>query len=295
MQQLSLFGDNLDLNIKRAVNANIPNDAPRPFFNWVGGKTRLYPQLAQYLPAQFGTYYEPFLGGGGMFWQLSRYGRINRAVLSDIIPDLIVSYTVVKKHDTALLNVLKHHIQNDSRDYYQLVRDAQPTTPIEIAGRFIYLGTKSYRSKVEYRYGALVPSGYMEKRKLPKNKWNGVLSICAKALQSATIEWMTYRDITPTAGDFVYLDPPYDDDKPTRFYTSNWTRDDLVALRDFVVMLTELRVMVMLSNRNTDFVRALFNTPLFKIYPIVGVSNMGGRGSKSGMIPMSEIVICNYR
>jgi len=291
MQQLGIFGDVLNLNEKRVVNANIPYGIPRPFFNWVGGKTKLYPQIARYIPSKFGTYYEPFLGGGGVFWQLARFGRIRDAVLSDIIPDLVTAYNVVKTNHMALLDVMHHHIQNDSRGYYHLIKDKVLNDPIEIAGRFMYLVTKSYKAKMQYRNGALVPSGYMEHRPIPRKKWDGVLAVCSEALQVAKIESMPYCEIAPTAGDFVYFDPPYDtnDDKPIRqFYASAWGRGDLIALRDFANELSERGVMVMVSNRYTDFVRALFDG--FYIQSIVSVSNM----SSAGIQPMNEILIMNY-
>ena len=295
MEQLGIFGDILNLDEKRVVNANIPYGIPRPFFNWVGGKMKLYPQIERYIPREINTYYEPFLGGGGVFWQLVRFGRIRKAVLSDIIPDLVMAYNVVKHHHMALLDVMHRHIQYDSRGYYHLIKDAVLNDPIEIAGRFMYLVTKSYRAKMQYRDGALVPSGYMEHRAIPRQKWDGVLAMCAEALRLATIESISYCEIKPSAGDFVYFDPPYDtnDDKPTRqFYASVWARGDLVALRDFARDLSERGVLVMLSNRDTDFVRTLFNG--FYIHPIVSVSNMGGAGSKAGIMPMSEILITNY-
>ncbi|HSS39425.1 MAG TPA: DNA adenine methylase, partial [Polyangia bacterium] len=43
---------------------------PRPFLKWAGGKRQLLPRILALVPAHVRTYYEPFLGGGALFFAL---------------------------------------------------------------------------------------------------------------------------------------------------------------------------------------------------------------------------------
>lgn len=51
----------------------------KPFVKWVGGKRSLLPELLKRLPAKFRNYYEPFVGGGALFFALKSEGRIDSA------------------------------------------------------------------------------------------------------------------------------------------------------------------------------------------------------------------------
>ena len=70
----------------------------RPFVKWAGGKTQLLAELLQAAPAQIETYYEPFVGGGALFFALQAQGRFKRAVLSDSNEELINAYIQVRDH-----------------------------------------------------------------------------------------------------------------------------------------------------------------------------------------------------
>lgn len=285
MIQRGMFGNDIDLMIQSIKNANIPYGTLRPFINWVGGKTKLLPQIMPYVPAEFGTYYEPFLGGGAMFWRLSAEGRISSAVLSDIMPDLILAYHAVKWNPDGLNTLLRMHAKQDSRAYYYHVLTQPMDDPLEMGARIIYLATKAYRSKITWDGYRLFSSGYAGKRRIPDNKWNGVLHQCSMALQGVDILAQNYRAINPQAGDLVYFDPPYDESGIS--YGQKWARASLLVLRDFMLGLVERGVQVMMSNRDTEYVRHIFTDP-FTTHSIISTSNMGG---KSGYAPMSEILI----
>ncbi len=80
---------------------------PLPFFNWVGGKRKLADQLIQYVPDTFNNYYEPFLGGGALFFKIK--DRCQKCFLSDINLELITSYNAVKKNPTAVSDLFATH------------------------------------------------------------------------------------------------------------------------------------------------------------------------------------------
>lgn len=46
------------------------NNKPQPFLQWVGGKRKITEQLVNYIPNGLNNYYEPFLGGGALFFEV---------------------------------------------------------------------------------------------------------------------------------------------------------------------------------------------------------------------------------
>ena len=94
----------------------------KPFVKWAGGKGSLIKQLIEYLPQNFDeqknvTYIEPFVGGGAMlFYMLTHYSNIKRAIINDVNEDLINCYLLIKEDPTKLI-VLLRSIKNE---YYNL-------------------------------------------------------------------------------------------------------------------------------------------------------------------------------
>lgn len=43
----------------------------KPFVKWAGGKRQIIDKLKEYVPKEFDTYYEPFVGGGALLFELS--------------------------------------------------------------------------------------------------------------------------------------------------------------------------------------------------------------------------------
>src|SRR5574344_494781 len=85
----------------------------KPFVKWVGGKTQLLPFIEKKLPADFSrcrhlTYVEPFVGGGAvLFWILQKYSSIQKAVINDINPDLMMVYRIIKEQPKELIDSLQ--------------------------------------------------------------------------------------------------------------------------------------------------------------------------------------------
>src|SRR5947209_3361967 len=93
--------------------------AATPFLKWAGGKAQLLEQFGPFFPREFGTYFEPFLGGGAVFFHL----RPERAVLSDTNPELINAFQVVRSDRERLIAALDgHHPHRNSKDYFYKIR-----------------------------------------------------------------------------------------------------------------------------------------------------------------------------
>ena len=123
------------------------NKSPRPFIKWAGGKSQLLQKLEQHVPNHFDTYYEPFLGGGAMFFYLVEKRPRFSAVLSDINEELITTNCVVKEKVEDLIKRLKGHkmeyLKSPKRYYYD-VRAEEPTNDVEKAARLIFLNKTCY-------------------------------------------------------------------------------------------------------------------------------------------------------
>jgi DNA adenine methylase len=91
---------------------------PRPFLKWAGGKTQLLPELLKRVPAKFRTYYEPFLGGGALFWAL----RPPLAVLSDLNHELCDTYLAVQRDVAGVVRELEALFAGHCGEQYQRVR-----------------------------------------------------------------------------------------------------------------------------------------------------------------------------
>jgi len=120
---------------------------PKPFLKWAGGKNQMLKNLEHHFPRRFSKYYEPFLGGGAVFFSLVEKYPPFDAVLSDFNEELINSYQVVKTNVEELIGILKVHKANYSRraeKYYYHVRKQRPFGSVEKAARLIFLNKTCY-------------------------------------------------------------------------------------------------------------------------------------------------------
>ena len=280
-----------DIEETEAVQPN-DKERPRPFVKWVGGKRGIIHELIQRLPNDISEYYEPFTGGGALYF--SQYKNIEKAVLSDVNIDLLLCYQVIKKDVEKLIEKLKIHAEKHSDEYFYKIRSKHDLTdPIEIASRFIYLnktcfnGLYRVNSKGEFN----VPVG---KYVNPQIVGELNLKACQQALSKATIRLQSYDKITPNEGAFVYFDPPYHPTSETAYFTQyskdGFSEKDQIALRDFFVKLSKQKVNVMLSNSNTPFVQ-----DLYKGYNIAIVDRPGNVNCKPNKRnSVEEVLITNY-
>lgn len=178
----------------------------RPFVKWAGGKGQLLDELLKRAPTTFGRYYEPFVGGGALFFAL----QPKRAVLADKNQELANAYLVVRDNVEELVISLRQH--RNHRDYYYRLRSLNPLelTSLERASRFIYLNKTCYNGlwRVNRRGHFNVPFG---RYKDPKICDADNLRAVSAALQGVEIRCSDFEEAlqTATGGDLVYLDPPY--------------------------------------------------------------------------------------
>ena len=95
----------------------------KPFVKWVGGKRGIMPELIKRIPKDFKQYYEPFVGGGALFFEI--HDAVAHSYISDLNVDLIVAYSTIKTRLTELIEALKIHELNHNEEYYYQIRALQ--------------------------------------------------------------------------------------------------------------------------------------------------------------------------
>jgi DNA adenine methylase len=176
-----------------------------PFLRWAGSKRFLLPCLVEHYARCGGRYIEPFSGSACLFFAT----RPELAVIADRNPELIATYAAIRSHPRRVARAL--HAHGRDKDSYYRLRALDPATLdlIARAARFIYLNRLCfnglYRTDRHGRFN--VPYG-TNTGKLPTERH---LYRCSVALRAATLRSGDFVETTrdATAGDFVYLDPPY--------------------------------------------------------------------------------------
>src|SRR5947207_10657787 len=111
--------------------------APAPFLKWAGGKRQLLPKILALAPARIETYYEPFIGGGAVFFALAAQRRFSRAVLGDANPELVNCYETIRDDVAGVISELQKH-RNTPAAYYRVrARDPERLSKAARAARVI--------------------------------------------------------------------------------------------------------------------------------------------------------------
>jgi DNA adenine methylase len=231
-----------------------------PIFRWPGGKRWLLPQLLRLIPPNFdGRYYEPFFGGGALFFAL----RPARAVLSDKNHELMDAYRVVRDDHVALEDALRQMPRGP--EAYYAIRDSRPTAPVDRAARLLYLTTNGFNGihRVNRAGEFNVPYGGRTYARLGAE---GSLSEYSRALGGAQVVDGDFASVVSAArpGDLVYLDPPY-----TVAHTNNGFRkynsrvflwEDQLRLAAVAHRLASRGVHVIISNADHDNISSLYGS-----------------------------------
>lgn len=273
-----------------------PGTVAAPFVKWVGGKRSIVQELVKRLPKPFNSYWEPFIGGGALFFEVQPR-LTNGAHLSDSNLDLVLTYQAVKRDPEKLIALLQDHAKLHGETYYYKVREQfHLQDPIQIAARFIYLNKTCFNGlyRVNKKGEFNVPIGsYVNPAIVDADN----IRACHKALQGATIEYKDYLTIEPKAGDFVYCDPPYHPVGVTANFTSYTKLDfgerEQAQLRDFALRLGKQGVKVMVSNSDTPLIRDLYRTGKgFRLRQVQAPRMVNCKGDGRGDV--NELIITTY-
>lgn len=273
-----------------------------PFVKWAGGKTQLLEPLSTILPSRIRTYYEPFIGGGALFFSLAQKERFQRAVINDWNTELVDAYKTIRDFPDdliTLLQALKETYQADARGTFQGEREKDPKemTPIQRAARFIFLNKTGFNGlyRVNKKGGFNTPFGKYEN---PKILDEPNIRACSKVLNHFVV--VTSGDFAQVIadaqpGDCVYFDPPYVPVNATANFTSytsdGFSLDDQYRLAAAFKKLAENGVAVVASNSDTQTVRDLYEG--FEMHNVQARRNINSKGDKRG--PVGELIIVGRR
>ncbi|CDE91501.1 TPA: modification methylase [Candidatus Gastranaerophilales bacterium HUM_6] len=266
-----------------------------PIVKWVGGKRQLMFELIKNMPKSYNRYFEPFIGGGALFFEL----QPEQAYISDMNEELINLYSVVRDNVYELIKDLSKH--EVSKEYFLEIRNIDRTeqytelSDVERASRFIYLNRTCFNGmyRVNSQGQFNVPFGHYKNPRIIDE--NNLLN-CSELLKKTEIKCADFSEILTKVkkGDLVYFDPPYVPLNETSSFTS-YTKDGFdinmqFKLRDVCDELDNKGVKFMLSNSDTKLVNELYvNYEIKKVFASRQINaNADGRGK------ITEVLVRNY-
>jgi DNA adenine methylase len=272
-----------------------------PLLKWAGGKRQLRSELTSRLPDRWGTYFEPFIGGGALLVELANLGRLDRAVIGDKNPELVNLYRVVKQDPEGLVRALADEkFRNDDESFRQLKAEFNALIgtrrrPVDRAALLVYLNKHSYNGlwRVNKKGHYNVPFGKYARLSLPSDQ---SLMKFSRMLEGVTLMHADFERIVLTAKseDFVYFDPPYHPLSRTACFTDYTTGgfsfEDQKRLARVFHRLSDKGVRLMLSNSSMPEITDLYHN--FTIHTVTAKRFINCKGGKrSGA---AELIVTNY-
>jgi DNA adenine methylase len=253
---------------------------PKPFLRWAGGKRWLLKYLEPLSQIEFNNYYEPFLGGGSVFFNTNNY---KYAVLSDLNKDLIETYNCIKEDVDLVINRLKT-LKNSESEYYE-IREKEYSDSFSRAAKFIFLNKTSYNGiyRVNRDGKFNVPYGFRNNLKDIIEEEN--LKIVSKKLQNTSIFFQDFACIaeTVTKGDIIFLDPPYtvahENNGFIQYNQKIFSLEDQVRLSKLIEVIIEKEAFYILTNAKHEAILEIYkNIDAPKV--LTRSSTIGGKGAR---------------
>ena len=298
-----------------------------PIVQWVGGKRQLMDRYMEIFPKEINNYFEPFMGGASVFFELQSRGVIKgKSYLSDLNTELIVTSNLIKsgrfaevarlineineKHSKELFYEIRNvdRVRTGNKKYKKTAELFDILDPVEVAARFIYLNKTCFNALFRVNGDGLfnVPIGRSEKKDFSDY---GQLKSAASVLSKAEIKHASYENVLELAspGDFVYFDPPYEPVESgseksvggvlingnnfTSYTVDGFTSEDQVRLRDCCDTLNDKGVSFALSNSNAPLIQELYKSYNVKTLEVNRTLNSKGDKRKNAA---KEVLVTNF-
>ncbi|WP_081780729.1 Dam family site-specific DNA-(adenine-N6)-methyltransferase [Sulfitobacter sp. 20_GPM-1509m] len=261
----------------------------KPFLKWAGGKRWLLPELRKHIPEDYKRYFEPFLGGGAVFFGV----RPGKAVLSDLNSDLIQLYRAVRDEPNQLEVLLAEHHKKHDKEYYYATRASKPDSPIEKAAWMLYLNRTCFNGlyRVNKKGEFNVPIGTKSAVVYDNESFQKL----SDALSNAELKSQDFENTIEGAGtdDFLYVDPPYtvahNFNGFLKYNDHIFSWDDQVRLRNSLENAAVRGAKIVVSNANHSSIRDLYKG-FGEMRELPRHSVIAGPAGKR--VPTSELLYC---
>lgn len=272
----------------------------KPFVKWAGGKRQIIDKLKEYVPDEYDTYYEPFVGGGALLFELAP----KKAVINHLNEELMNVYNCLCNEEKfkKMCNLLNHYEAEHSEEFYYEIRNKDKNknaynrlSDYTKAARTIYLNKACFNGlyRVNSKNEFNVPFG--KKTKINTYEGSNLITVSNYlTMNDIKIQSVDFEESLKTAkkGDFVYIDPPYDSDTSTfnNYTEDGFGKEEQRRLAKVYKDLDKRGVYVMLSNHNTNLINELYKD--YHIHIIEAKRNINANGKKRGKV--EEVIITNY-
>jgi len=270
---------------------------PKPFLKWAGGKTQLLPEIMKHVPDKIKTYFEPFLGGGAVFFELYNRRMFKEAILSDINLELILTWRALQFEIDHVIARLKEKKNNRDFFYDERIKEYPEMNLPDIAARMIYLNKTCfnglYRVNKKGRFN--VPFGKYKNPMLCNEPLLRSVSDCLRKTETVILcKDFEHLEKWLTKDSFIYIDPPYIPISQTSNFTSyskdGFNMKDQERLAAFMFRLKERGIKALLSNAACMATRTLYAG--LNIFTVEARRRINRDATKRG--PVQELLVRNY-
>lgn len=270
-----------------------------PFVKWAGGKRQLLTQIRERMPEKYDRYYEPFVGGGAVVFELLP----QKAVINDINQSLVNAYRQICDKPEEFINTvnqLDSEMWEDGKGYYCSLRQLyneklmREEFDVELAALFVFINKHCFNGLYRVNGKGLFNVPYNNSRKSSIDK-DSIWAV-SKYLKNVIIMDGDFENACKEAktGDFIFIDSPYVPLNPTSFESYTKEGFDIESHKRLANLYDELTARgcyCMLTNHNTDLIRELYGN---KGYRIDVVSVRRSINSDASKRMGEEVIICNY-
>jgi DNA adenine methylase len=232
----------------------------KPILKWAGGKTQLLKHIVPLIPKKINKYYEPFFGGGALFFNLMPKDYL----ISDINPELTNLYKTVSSYPNEIISELKKY--PFSKEFFYKLRKLKHENLDEIkaACRMIYLNRTCFNGlyRVNKKGEFNVPFGNYKNPTIVQEErlLQASLLLNQNKIKTDSFEFLFNKKLKKK--DFVFFDPPYipvskfSDFK--RYNKEQFNLDQHTKLAELFNKLSNEGVPVVLTNSSSDIVKELY-------------------------------------
>lgn len=270
-----------------------------PFVKWAGGKRQLIPQIRERMPEKYNNYYEPFVGGGAVTFELLP----EKALINDINRSLVNAYRQICNEPEAFLQVIHRldtEMWEDGKSYYYSIRELyndklmKEEYDIELAALFVFINKHCFNGLYRVNGKGLFNVPYNNSRKTSVDA--DMIMEISKYLKDVTILEGDFEDACVNArkGDFVFIDSPYAPLNPTSFESYTKEGFDIESHKRLAKLFDDLTARgcyCMLTNHNTELIHELYGNKGYKI-DVISVKRMINSDASNRV--GEEVIICNY-